>query len=402
MTIRIEKSIASGKVKAPPSKSMAHRYLICGALSKNSEIKGISESKDMIATLGCLKELGATIEKDGEKVKIGGFDFNKNLNHPILNCYESGSTLRFLIPICLLFGQEITLTGSKRLFERSLSVYEQICLSQNIKFIKGEDRVTLNGKLTAGTYTVRGDVSSQFISGLMFALSKLPNDSEIKITEKLESASYLSLTIKALAKFGVWVRRIDERTLYIKGNQNYKNNIVSVEGDYSNAAFLDAFNLFSGTVAVRGLSSNTAQGDSVYKELFPLLQSGRPTIDLTDCPDLAPILMAIAAAKNGAVFTGTSRLKMKESDRGFAMKEELSKFGVSCIVEENRIIVKKSRFHAPKSVLNGHNDHRIVMALSVLLSLTGGEITGVEAVAKSFPEFFEKIIKLGIKVSIVK
>lgn len=402
MTIRIEKSIANGKIKAPPSKSMAHRYLICGALSQISEIKGISESKDMLATLGCLKTLGANIEKDGNKVKIGGIDFNKNLNHPVLNCLESGSTLRFLIPICLLFGQEITLCGSKRLFERSLLVYEQICASQNIKFKKGADFVTVNGKLSAGTYTVRGDISSQFITGLMFALSKLSDDSEIIITDKLESASYLSLTVKALAKFGVRVRRIDERTLYIKGNQSYKNSVLTVEGDYSNAAFLDAFNLFSGSVAVSGLSNNTAQGDSVYKEIFPMFQVGRPTVDLTDCPDLAPVFMAIAAAKNGAVFTGTSRLKIKESNRGLAMKEELSKFGISCIIEENKIIVKRGRLHTPKSVLNGHNDHRIVMALSVLLSLTGGEISGAEAVAKSFPEFFEKIIKLGIKVNIVK
>ena len=394
MTVRIEKSKAAGRVKAPPSKSMAHRYLICGALSRTSVIRGISASKDMEATISCLEGLGAEIAVSSDSVSIGGLDFNGELKSDRLNCFESGSTLRFLIPICLLFDKEITLYGSERLFQRSLDVYEQICKTQGIKFEKGKDFVTLKGRLLSGKYSVRGDISSQFISGLIFALSALPEDSVIEITGNIESASYLSLTINALAKFGVRISRKDERTIYINGGQKCKNRTIGVEGDYSNAAFLDAFNLFGGNVY--GLLKNTAQGDRVYKDIFPLLERGCPTVDISDCPDLGPIFMAIAAAKNGAVFTGTRRLKIKESDRGEAMKTELAKFGCDISVEDNKITVPKTVLKTPTAQLYGHNDHRIVMALAVLASVTSGEIVGAEAVSKSFPDFFERISALGI------
>ena len=401
MTVVFEKSIASGRVKAPPSKSMAHRYLISAAFSNKSEVLGVADSKDITATLSALKALGAATDVVGDTVVIGGIDFTKAPQNNVIDCCESGSTLRFLIPICLLFGRDITLTGSERLFQRSLSVYEQICKSQGLKFIVNKNSVTLNGRLKGGKYSVQGDISSQFISGLMFALCHLEEDSIIEITGNLESTPYLTMTVKALAKFGVRISRKDERTFYIKGNQRFKDTSVKVEGDYSNAAFLDAFNLFGGNVAVTGLSKNTAQGDSVYKEHFTALKSGRPKIDLSDCPDLAPILMAVAAANNGAVFTGTSRLKIKESDRGEVMKEELSKFGCTVKTEENKITVYKSKLKTPKTQLYGHNDHRIVMALSVLASVFGGEIKGAEAVSKSFPDFFSKISKLGVKFKVI-
>ncbi len=400
MTVTINKSIANGRVKAPPSKSMAHRYLICGALSEKSEIKGIEKSKDIEATLSGLEALGAEVEIVDKTVIIGGIDFNKPIKSNVINCNESGSTLRFLIPICLLFNKKITLTGSERLFERSLSVYEQICEAQGIKFIKTKNSVTVCGKLSCGKYSVSGKISSQFITGLIFALSQLENDSIIEITDDLESASYLNLTIKALAKFGVRISKTDESSIYIKGNQRCKNRSVTVEGDYSNAAFLDAFNLLGGNVAVTGLSKNTAQGDSVYKALFEQLQNGKPTIDLTDCPDLAPILMTVAAVHSGAVFTGTKRLKIKECDRGEVMREELSKFGCNVTVEENRIIVKKAKLKTPTRYLNSHNDHRIVMSLAVLASVTGGEIYGAQAVSKSFPDFFDKLLQLGIDLKV--
>ena len=401
MTVLFEKSIAEGRIKAPPSKSMAHRYLICAAFSNKSEVCGIADSKDITATLEGLKSLGATTETIGDTVIIGSLDINKSPKNNVINCHESGSTLRFLIPICLLYGKKITLIGSERLFERSLSVYEQICKSQGLYFKVNSNSVTVNGKLSSGKYTVRGDISSQFISGLMFALCQLEGDSIIEIEGKLESAPYLTMTVKALAKFGVRVSRVDERTIYIKGNQRFKDNTVKVEGDYSNAAFLDAFNLFGGKVSVSGLSKNTAQGDSVYKDYFLSLKQGKPKIDLSDCPDLAPILMAVAAANHGAVFTGTARLKIKESDRGEVMKEELSKFGCTVKTEDNKITVYKSKLHTPVVRLCGHNDHRIVMALSVLASNLGGEIEGVEAVSKSFPDFFSKISKLGVKYKVI-
>ncbi len=401
MTVKIEKSVAAGRITAPPSKSMAHRYLICGAFTKGSVITGIDFSEDIKATLGCLKALGAKVEITDDTVAIGGIDLKNKVGGAKLFCNESGSTLRFLIPLALCFGEDITLEGTERLFSRSLSVYEDICKAQNFKFQKMSNSVTVNGKLGSGKYSVRGDISSQFISGLMFALSLLENDSTIEIYGAIESASYLSLTIKAMADFGVRISRIDERTIYIKGGQTYKKREIAVEGDYSNAAFLEAFNLFGGNVLVKGLSDTSVQGDRVYKDIFKSLLNAKPTVDITDCPDLAPILMAIAAAKNGAVFTGTRRLKIKESDRGEAMRAELEKMGITVLVEENKITVKKGTLKAPQVSLFSHNDHRIVMAMAVLATMTGGEIVGAEAVAKSYPKFFEDIKMLGIDVKVI-
>lgn len=398
MIATIEKGTAYGRVEAPPSKSVSHRYLICGALSGGSVIENVAFSEDIKATLNCLKALGADYEIDGSTVKIGGISPDKAIKSAELFCNESGSTLRFLIPLCLLFGQKITLKGTERLMSRSLAVYKDMCLSQGIEFTEDKESVTVCGKLSAGKYSVRGDVSSQFISGLMFALPLLENDSIIDITGAIESGSYLGMTVKALADFGIRISRTDEHTVFIKGNQTYKPRTLCVEGDYSNAAFLEAFNSVGGNVAVTGLKKDTCQGDAVYRKLFGKLVRGCPEIDISDCPDLAPVLMAVAAANNGVRLTGTHRLKIKESDRGKAMAEELSKFGCSVKVYENEIEVKKRGITTPTDILSGHNDHRIVMALSLLCSITGGSISGAEAVNKSFPDYFRRLASLGIKV----
>ena len=401
MIVKVNPSVAFGRVSAPPSKSMAHRLLICGALSKESVISGVAFSEDIKATLYCLYALGAKVSVKDDTVTIGGIDINKSPFSNKLFCHESGSTLRFLIPICLTFGGYFTLSGSQRLMARSLEVYEEICKSQGITFTKGNTDLALCGKLSAGKYVVRGDISSQFISGLMFALPLLPQDSIIEIANGLESGSYLNLTIKALADFGVRITRYDEKTFYIKGGQTYKNRNLKVEGDYSNAAFFEAFNLIGGNVAVSNLSSTSAQGDRVYKQMMDEIKNGCPTLDISDCPDLAPILITCAALKNGARFKGTHRLKIKESDRGAAMAEELLKFGCKLEVLENEIIVPKTELHSPKLPLFSHNDHRIVMSLSVLASIYGGEIYGAEAVNKSFPDYFEKLNSIGIKTEVV-
>lgn len=398
MIATIKKGTAYGRVEAPPSKSVSHRYLICGALSGGSVIENVAFSEDIKATLNCLSALGAEYEIDGGTVKIGGISPDKAIKSAELFCNESGSTLRFLIPLCLLFGQKITLKGTERLMSRSLAVYKEMCLSQGIEFTEDKESVTVCGKLTAGKYSVRGDVSSQFISGLMFALPLLPDDSIIDITGALESGSYLGMTVKALAEFGVRISRTDEHTIFIKGNQTYKPRTMRVEGDYSNAAFFEAFNSVGGNVAVVGLKKDTCQGDAVYRRLFGKLVRGCPEIDISDCPDLAPVLMAVAAANNGVKLIGTHRLKIKESDRGAAMAEELAKFGCNTEVWENEITVHPRALKTPELPLSGHNDHRIVMALSLLCSITGGSIYGAEAVNKSFPDYFRKLSSLGIKV----
>ncbi len=395
MNIRIEKSRAQGTVQAPPSKSVAHRYLIGGGLSAESCVRGIAPSEDMLATLDCLMALGAGVRREGEIVSLGGADPFRGATTP-LGCRESGSTLRFMLPLCLLGDRPVTLGGSARLFQRSLSVYETLCADKGLFLEKRETAVTVRGPLTAGRYAVRGDVSSQFISGLMLALPLLEGDSELVIEGALESTPYLRLTAQAMAAFGVKTEWTEPRRMFIPGSQRYESRTLMVEGDYSNAAFLEGFNLLGGRVTVTGLAESTAQGDAVYRQLFPQLAEGCPTVDISDCPDLGPVLMALGAAGHGVHLTGARRLRIKESDRGNAMAAELEKCGIRCRVEENDIFVERGLLYPPAVPLSGHNDHRIVMALSLLCTLVGGEICGAEAVTKSFPDFFERLAALGV------
>jgi len=390
-------SSANGRVKAPPSKSMAHRALIAAALSYKSSVKNLAMSEDIKATLCCLEALGAKLKQNKKSLTLGSLDLSKVKDGTTLYCNESGSTLRFMLALCLLTNKKITLKGSQRLFERPLSVYEDICKEQGIYFSKDKDSVTVCGRLKSGSYSVKGDVSSQFITGLLFALPLLEGDSTLTVTGKFESASYVYLTLSALKSFGIKIDKKDN-VFYIKGNQKYNNSRYSVEGDYSNAAFLDAFSLLGGKVCVSGLKRASLQGDRVYKEFFKALKNGQKEFDLSDCPDLAPVMFSLAAYFEGARFLGTARLKIKESDRAQAMCSELKKFGVDSEIFENEVVIKKSELCAPKEELCTYNDHRIVMALTLLLTLTGGRISGIEAVNKSFPDFFEKIAKLGIGI----
>ena len=398
MTVTIEPSRAKGCVTAPPSKSAAHRALICGALSGGSKINNLAFSKDIEATARCLRALGAKINIDGDTAEVGCLDPLCPDVNDMLFCNESGSTLRFLLPLCMLSGKRITLSGSGRLLSRPLSVYEQICNEQKIEFIRTENGITVCGKLKSGHYRVTGDISSQFISGLMFALPLLPDDSEIEVTGAFESESYINMTVDMLKRFSVNISR-KGNTYYIKGGQNYECRTLTVEGDCSNAAFLEGFNLLGGDVTVDGIDSETLQGDYVYRKMFKELKNGHRRFDLSDCPDLAPVMLALAAANGGAHFTGTRRLKIKESDRGEAMRKELEKLGCEVIIYDNEIEVKGCSMTAPSAPICGHNDHRVVMAMSLLLSITGGRIEGAEAVEKSFPDFFTKINSLTIGIS---
>ena len=403
MKVNFIPSRLSGTIAAPPSKSMAHRMLICGGLSpeKISTIRGISDSEDVKATLRCLEALGASYKKNGTTVMIKGTDIRKSMPKAELCCNESGSTLRFFLPLCLLSGNLASLSGTKKLFSRPLSIYETICKEQNLIYHQTEDRVSVRGKISSGEYKIPGNISSQFITGLLFALPLCEEDSVLRIIPPIESRSYLDLTIEALATFGVDIIWQDDKTLFIKGNQVYRTADVAVEGDYSNAAFFAALSSFGHDVRITGLSEESHQGDKAYVKFFELLSKGTPTIHIGDCPDLGPILMAVAAAKHGAVFTGTKRLKIKESDRGAVMAQELAKFGVSVTVREDSIVVYPIQFHTPSETLLGHNDHRIVMALSTLLSLTGGAIEGAEAVKKSLPEYFDLMKSIGADFTVL-
>ena len=399
MKIKIYPSVAKGKVNAPPSKSIAHRALICGALSDGSVIGNVAFSKDVTATADCLSALGASLNVNGSSLNIGGLNIFDLPENTVLDCNESGSTLRFLIPICLFSGKKTTFKGAKRLFERPLSVYEAICQEQDILFEKGENELTVCGKLKSGNYRLRGDVSSQFISGLLFALPLLDGVSIIEIIGNFESESYVDITLSVLSEFGIKITRAGSRFI-ILGNQRYQSREFTVEGDCSNAAFLQALNFIGGDVEIEGIPTNTLQGDRVAIDIFKALENRKREFDLSDCPDLAPILFAVAAVKGGATFKGTARLKIKESDRGAAMAQELKKFGNDVEIGENYVKVGSSPLRAPSEPLCGHNDHRIVMALSVLCTLVGGEIEGAEAVAKSYPDFFDVLKKLKIGLDV--
>ncbi len=399
MRVTINKSVPKGVVFAPPSKSMAHRMLIGAGLSEGTSIiRGISKSEDVLATIDCLEALGAKCDFSEDTVTVTGANLKKLPEKPLLRCRESGSTLRFFIPLCLMSGETVTLTGSEYLFKRPLSVYEELCKKQGIDYDLNGATLKVSGYLKNDNFRIKGNISSQFITGLLYALPLLAEDSTITLIPPVESLSYINLTIQALKTFGVEVKWTDERTIYIKGNQSYKALDATVEGDYSNAAFFEALNILGGDVEVKGLDEDSLQGDRVYKKYFPLLLSGAPTINLSDCPDLGPVLFAVAAANHGGVFTGTRRLRLKECDRAEAMADELAKFGVAVTVREDSVVVYPHDFHSPTEVVSGHNDHRIVMAMSVLMTLTGGEIEGAEAVRKSMPDFFEKLMSTGAEV----
>lgn len=388
-----------GRVSAPPSKSMAHRYLIGSALSGDTcSISGVDFSEDILASIDCLKALGAEVTIDGDTVTINPHSFMK-AESPVLDCRESGSTLRFFIPLALCMGRVVTFKGSKRLFERPLDIYGDLCREYGFEFEKKEDSLTLCGHLKSGHYRVKGDISSQFITGLLFALVYLGGDSSIEIIPPFESRPYIDLTLSALRDFGAEADFCDLHTIEIRKPSMHAFS-GKIEGDYSNGAFLDAFNHIGAEVAVENLCPHSLQGDRIYKEYFNKISSGTPTLDISDCPDLGPVLIALATLKNGATLTGTDRLKAKESDRGSAMAEELSKLGVSLDFGDNMITIPKGNLSYNGTPLKGHNDHRIVMALSLILSTTGGELEGVEAVRKSYPSFFEDILRLGAKVKL--
>lgn len=399
MNARFEPCKLKGKINAPPSKSMAHRFLIGAALSKQKcRLTGIDYSEDILASIDCLRALGVQITTENDVVDINPDNFMTEIA-PVLNCRESGSTLRFFIPLCLCLGREVTLMGSNRLFERPLDVYEELCRENGFSFQKNQNSVTLCGNLKSGSYKIRGDISSQFITGLIFALVYLGGDAEIEIIPPFESRSYINLTISALLEFGIAVEFSDEYKIVI-GKSKMHAYSGKIEGDYSNAAFLDAFNHTGSEIEIQNLNPQSLQGDRVYADYFEKISKGTPALDISDCPDLGPVLFALSQIKNGAVFTGTDRLKAKESDRGLAMHEELKKLGGGLTFGDNTITVPAKKLTFSGDILDGHNDHRIVMALSVVLSQTGGEIAGIEAVNKSYPGFFEDIKSLGAEVEI--
>ena len=405
-SVKIAPSRLSGRVTAPPSKSISHRALICAALADGeSVISNLAFSEDILATVDALTAIGATIEKPSEDtLKVTGIGGKPNPKG-ILSCRESGSTLRFMIPICLLSREEFKLSGTEKLLSRPLGIYSEL-----FDRYRGADGgvLTLSAgePIKSGEYRIAGNVSSQFITGLLFALPLCNDDSKLIVEGNFESASYVDLTLAALADFSIDVKR-EGNVFYIKGNQRYRPSNVKIEGDASNAAFFEALNLVGGEVSVDGLNPDSLQGDMVFNRHFESLKANKcEDIDLSDCPDLAPILFSAAALLGGGSFTHTDRLRLKESDRIEAMKTELEKFGARIEAQDGidggRVTVFSTKLHPPTSKLNSHNDHRIAMSLSVLSLLLGGEIEDAQAVSKSMPDFFEKLRDLGADIAIIE
>lgn len=399
MKVKILPSKTSGEVSAPPSKSFAHRYLIGSVLSCGKcVIKNIADSDDISATLSCIEQLGGSVTKDGNIVTVIPTN-EKQIENAVFDCKESGSTLRFFIPVVLATGaKNCTFLGSERLLARGIKEYEKLFENSDVKIKSDEKSIEVNGTLSAGNYEISGEVSSQYTTGMLFALSRLSGKSTLKITGNAESRAYVDMTIKVLKDFGADITEPEKNFFEINGKGRLSPGEFTVEGDWSNAAFLIALSRLLGTMSVSGLNENSVQGDRFCTAAFDALDGENAEIDLKDCPDLAPILFTYAAYKNGGKFINTRRLRVKESDRANVMAEELKKFGANVKVYENSVEIEKTQLKPPIVPLCGHNDHRIVMALSVLAAVFGAEIDGAEAVNKSYPDFFRVIKKAGVNV----
>lgn len=399
MKVKILPSKTSGEVSAPPSKSFAHRYLIGSVLSRGKcVIKNIADSDDISATLSCIEQLGGSVTKDGNTVTVIPTN-EKQIENAVFDCKESGSTLRFFIPVVLATGaKNCTFLGSERLLARGIKEYEKLFENSDVIIKSDEKSIEVNGKLTAGNYEISGEVSSQYTTGMLFALSGLSGKSTLKITGNAESRAYVDMTIKVLKDFGADIAKPEKNYFEINGKGRLSPGEFTVEGDWSNAAFLIALSRLLGAISVSGLNENSVQGDRFSSVAFDALDGENAEIDLKDCPDLAPILFAYAAYKNGGKFTNTRRLRVKESDRANVMAEELKKFGANVKVYENSVEIEKTQLKPPIVPLCGHNDHRIVMALSVLAAVFGAKIDGAEAINKSYPDFFRVIKKAGVNV----
>lgn len=395
MKLRILPGRAHGTVAAPPSKSAAHRLLLAAALARGeSRIHGISESEDMRATLGCLPALGATFSREGTTVTVSGGGEPPAVRR--FPCGESGSTLRFCIPPALT-GGEAVFEGTERLFARGIGVYETAFAKKGISMDKAAKRITLQGVLPPGDYEIPGNVSSQFATGLLFALPRLAGGSTLTVRPPVESRPYIDLTTDILGRFGVAIHETAPGVFQIPGGQFYMPGEHTAEGDWSNAAPFLALAELGDKVCVTGLDGNSRQGDRVFPALAKKLRTPGAEIDVSACPDLAPVLFALAALQHGGEFTGTARLRIKESDRAGSMKEELARCGVRLEIGENRVSVSGGA-HAPQTLFSAHNDHRIVMALSLLCTRFGGGIEGAEALNKSYPTYTADLRRLGLEV----
>ena len=418
--LKINPSKLKGEVKIPPSKSMAHRAIICAALSDGlCIIENIDYSDDIIATIDAMNSLGAKIVKHKDHIKVIGVygSDEKAQETRVIDCNESGSTLRFLVPISLLFRGSSKFIGRGNLGKRPLTTYYNIFEKQGIKYSYEEDNLNLviNGELKPGTFEVEGNVSSQFITGLLFTLPLLKEDSKIIITTEMESRGYIDLTLRAMSDFGIEIINNNYREFIIKGNQKYNAINYRVEGDYSQAAFFLCADSLGNDVLCKDLDLNSLQGD---KEVIDILErmnvvfnandigvkgttNGELTstvIDGSQCPDIIPVLTSVAALTKGTTeIINAGRLRIKECDRLAAVTSELNKLGAKIIEKEDGLVVTGVEKLQGGVDLWSHKDHRIAMTLAIASTRCEEPIVikDYECIAKSYPNFFEDFKTLG-------
>lgn len=420
MDITIKPSPIHGEVVIPPSKSMSHRAIICASLAKGkSVISNVAYSDDIKVTIEGMRQLGADIKEEGSTITIHGIQDFQQLRTDMIFCKESGSTLRFFIPIFSLCNKELHFTGQNRLLKRPQKIYEDIFHEKGLTFLQDEQSITIKEPLPYGTYTLKGDVSSQFISGLLFTLPLLEKDSIIQIQPPFESRSYVNLTIQMLHRFGIEVSFQDEHTIYIPGNQTYQPCDYTIEGDFSQFAFFAVLAAIHGDLTIKGMDVDSLQGDKAILDILTSckipyeiindayhvhkVEYDGAAIDLSDCPDLGPILTVLGMyAKSDFRIYNAARLRYKESDRIAAMEEELRKFNVDMHSNENEIFIHGRSPYTCVEPLYGHKDHRIVMSLAIasICSLSSCTIQGAEAINKSYPSFFEDLKSIGIEVAV--
>lgn len=394
----------NGSVVVPPSKSAAHRAILCAALTNGtSHIKNIAESEDIKATISAVRALGAEVFKNDDEIIVNGAKTNE-LSGAEIFCNESGSTLRFIIPIALALGGDFTVSGKERLMQRPLDDYFKIFDEIGIKYEKKDSEIKFSGKLKSGEYRLSGNVSSQYITGLLFGLSLLEEDSTIIITTPVESIGYIDMTIDMMKKFGVNIEKSDDYRQYkIFGGQKFKPQNITVEGDYSQAAFYLVANEIGSKISVLGLEENSVQGD---REIVNIIKRMRENviireINVSQVPDLVPILSVLAAKSKGITkITGAARLRIKESDRLASVTQELTKLGAKIKEFDDSLEISGDTTFTG-GVVESHNDHRIAMSLAIAATTATGnvEILGADSVKKSYADFWDKFKELGGKIS---
>ncbi len=403
MNIKINPTKLKGYVNVPASKSIAHRMLICSALANGKSIIGnINYSKDIEATINAMKALGAEIFTDKNNAEINGIVHIPEKS--VINCNESGSTLRFIIPVATALGIKTEFHGRGRLPQRPIDIYTRELSKHGITFDYNNTMpFTVSGQLSNGIYKIEGNVSSQFITGLLFALPLLNDDSEIVMTSHLESRPYVDITIDVLKKFGIIIEETG-KGFHIKGNQTYKAYSGNVEGDFSQAAFFYVANSLGSSIMLGNLNTNSVQGDKKIIEIINQTeQNGFFNADCSDIPDLVPVLAVLASfGKKTSTIYNAERLKIKESNRLETTAELINNLGGDVKITSDGLIIRPTN-NMHGGTIESFGDHRIVMAGAVMATALKEEliINGAEAVTKSYPDFFEDYKKLGGNVNVI-